>query len=797
MLLAEVYARFYKSFNYDFLRKFHPDSKAKPWETIGAWFPYVRVPIESDITTIVGANESGKSHLLSALEKGLGERNINPEDFCRYSDLYTLRQGRKRWPDFGFKWIQLSSEEQEILTTSCESVKHDVFEHFFWFREERDRYRLFLLNADSNELQERTLKEGGIEAISKLLPSSYRINPDIALPGSVPIRWLASDEASYKADPQFERKQRVSLLDALFNMRPHFESTESIKSHAAQLAEALSPFRTTHGKESKRLTEQYRLARDLICLVADITPDSFDEVRRAIGENLDGHVNGIVAEVNRSLARVLNFPKWWAQDSAFSLKLDVREHDVVFTVKDRTLTDYSFDERSSGLKYFLSYYIQHLAHRPKDGRREILLMDEPDAFLSSQAQQDLLKIFEEIAHPTRPGAAPIQVIYVTHSPFLINRNHGSRIRVLSKGERDEGTRVVRNASRNHYEPLRSALGAYVAETTFIGNCNLMVEGPADQVLLAGAATLLKALGHSDYHTLDLNTVTIVPAGSAQHVPYLVYLARGRDYDRPAVMALLDSDTEGDKAKAQLLGQGPMKRSRLRAELILQVGEVAQTLRQVPSQMPKAIEIEDLIPLAICIDATKEYFSEIGVEGVDFTALTRDTVLSHADDKRSCFDAIEAACININPALHIDKIGFARGVLRVVSALHTSGPTESPFKDYVLAMRVLFERLATMRRVALAELGEEAISAVIDRKKRAFIQDHDTSARREEAVSLLDSMATSLDDSIESEETRLAMERLKRNFKLAEDVMTEIPDYVRFREELERIRYAGHFSARQN
>src|SRR5690606_3575261 len=106
---------------------------------------------------------------------------------------------------------------------------------------------------------------------------------------------------------------------------------------------------------------------------------------------------------------------------------------------------------------------------------EMLLMDEPDAYLSSQGQQDLLRIFDAFAHPDEGGSRPVQVVYVTHSPFLIDRNHGERIRVLEKGTDDEGTRVVNDASKNHYEPLRSSFGSFVGETAFIGHCNLMVE----------------------------------------------------------------------------------------------------------------------------------------------------------------------------------------------------------------------------------------------------------------------------------------------------------------------------------
>jgi len=70
MRLTKVFVRFYKSFNYDYERKFSRSSEPDPWEMIDdAWFPFVAVDLESSITTVVGANEAGKSHLLDAIEK--------------------------------------------------------------------------------------------------------------------------------------------------------------------------------------------------------------------------------------------------------------------------------------------------------------------------------------------------------------------------------------------------------------------------------------------------------------------------------------------------------------------------------------------------------------------------------------------------------------------------------------------------------------------------------------------------------------------------------------------------------
>jgi predicted ATP-dependent endonuclease of OLD family len=266
----------------------------------------------------------------------------------------------------------------------------------------------------------------------------------------------------------------------------------------------------------------------------------------------NGYANSLVDVVNSELSKALNFPHWWSQDSLFTLYVSLRDLQLVFMIKDRTGRSYSFAERSDGMKYFLSYLVQYLAHDERqDGRPEVLLMDEPDQFLSSSGQQDLLRIFDEFVSPNDATRRPVQVVYVTHSPFLVDKNAADRIRVLEKGEHDEGTRVIRNASANHYEPLRSAFGSFVAETTFISHCNLMLEGTSDQVLLAGAARWLSNAGGSSRDNLNLNTLTLVPAGGTRLIPYLVYLARGRDQEKPAIVVLLDADRAGDAAREDL------------------------------------------------------------------------------------------------------------------------------------------------------------------------------------------------------------------------------------------------------
>ena len=103
MKLAAVLLRWYKSFNTNYVG--YGDRRvgvsSRPWNLLSrntqneGDFPFLEIPLASDITTIVGANESGKSHLLSAISKvitgkgipdGFGEgREFSRTDLCHYT----------------------------------------------------------------------------------------------------------------------------------------------------------------------------------------------------------------------------------------------------------------------------------------------------------------------------------------------------------------------------------------------------------------------------------------------------------------------------------------------------------------------------------------------------------------------------------------------------------------------------------------------------------------------------------------------------------------------------------------
>ncbi|NLA48789.1 MAG: AAA family ATPase, partial [Bacteroidales bacterium] len=71
-------------------------------------------------------------------------------------------------------------------------------------------------------------------------------------------------------------------------------------------------------------------------------------------------------------------------------------------------------QRSRGVRWFLSFYLE-LKASANINREMVLLVDEPGVSLHARAQEDVLKVFEDIRER-------IQVVYTTHSPHLVEIN---------------------------------------------------------------------------------------------------------------------------------------------------------------------------------------------------------------------------------------------------------------------------------------------------------------------------------------------------------------------------------------
>ena len=781
MRLLRLYVRFFRSFNYDYERKADPRSKAREWEYVeGIWFPFVRVALEAEVTAIVGANESGKSHLIAGLKQALTGEGIDRRDFCRYSPLFSVEVGQVRTPDFGIEFAVQTDDVDKLKDIGLDAGAEDSL---LLLRLSGEGRRL--LNASGNPVE---VNDDQLNALEAMLPRAVELQTDLDIPDSLPLDVLTGRGRG----PLTGRRARLDLVGLLRGFSP-----DEVAPRAAEISAVLESASEVEVPARAQLQEE--LGRSLLFDVARIDQAAFDDLEEALREGQEGRVDGLIEQINRSLARHLNFQKWWRQDRDFQLRVSPREQEIVFTIRDRTGTDYSFTERSTGLKYFLSYFVQLRAHRRAagdDGRREILLMDEPDAYLSSAGQQDLLRILENFARP-EGEARRDQVVYVTHSPFLINRNQSQRIRVLDKGSNEEGTRVVRDAVRNHYEPLRTSIGSHVAETAFIGGANLIVEGPADQVLLSGMSSLLGARGKPRRDLLDLNEITIVPAGSASNVPYVAYLARGRDESKPACIALLDGDQAGLEARKKLLRDELRRKRILEPDHIVVLSEWSEQATLELAEGIQVTELEDLIPAQVAVEAARAYARHLlGLEDDQAAELDAKAVTAGmGQNDGRVWPTLRSVFAATFDDAEIDKVGFARELVDYLDRTRPDAKRPAGVPALEKNFGALITHLAELLHSAEQIEIERRRDRRIDRIVRSFLNDYPETASRDTAEQALREIESSLEDTSEDDAVRASLAGLRRDFGLSTDPLDPVPDFNLFRERLDALQYRKRLAAR--
>lgn len=180
--------------------------------------------------------------------------------------------------------------------------------------------------------------------------------------------------------------------------------------------------------------------------------------------------------------------------------------------------------RSRGFVWFFSF----LAWFDQQQRQRIpliLLLDEPALFLHGRAQADLLSYIEQELKESH------QVIYTTHSPFMVDTKKYERVRIVQDKSVDsdktlplelDGTKViidVLEATEDSLFPLQGALGYDIYQTLFVGPNSLVVEGVSDLLYLQTMSALLDSLGKTPLS----EKWTITPVGGADKVPTFVAL----------------------------------------------------------------------------------------------------------------------------------------------------------------------------------------------------------------------------------------------------------------------------------
>lgn len=239
------------------------------------------------------------------------------------------------------------------------------------------------------------------------------------------------------------------------------------------------------------------------------------------------------------------------------------------------------EARSKGFQWFFSFYLVFLVESDEGHKDAILLLDEPGLHLHPTAQQELIAFFEKLSEKN-------QLLYSTHSPFLIDGEHLHRVRPVTEDDTGHSHISVETwpKDRETIFPLQAAAGYAMVRGLFQHAKNVLVEGMSDYYYLHA---LSQQCGATKRAALPAD-IYITACGGTKLVGQFASLFLAQEV-RPLV--LLDGDDAGR-----------VRRDALMKELYAGHDSGILMLDDVLARAGQEVEVEDILGEDIIMPAVK-------------------------------------------------------------------------------------------------------------------------------------------------------------------------------------------------
>lgn len=230
-------------------------------------------------------------------------------------------------------------------------------------------------------------------------------------------------------------------------------------------------------RDKAAFENEYRIVKDLFNL-ANLDIEVFDSNNEQLRS---------IAVKSASLECSKDFSKFWNQNP-IEITFEDKGDKICIWVNDKGDEDGLLrpNQRSKGLQWYMAFFVRL---RSMDEDNSIILIDEPGANLHATAQDDVLVFLEDITNKN-------QIIFTTHSPFLIDADNLQRIRLIEKSEDSKNTRIENNFNKgSDYDtltPIIAKIGLDLSKTlTFSTEMNILLEGVSDYYYLTSILNYLK------------------------------------------------------------------------------------------------------------------------------------------------------------------------------------------------------------------------------------------------------------------------------------------------------------------
>lgn len=559
-----------------------------------------------EVTCLVGKNESGKTAFLQALAK------LNPVPGQDGSFDVTLEYPRKRLNRYKREHDNEPATAIEAVYAMDEAQIAEI---------EREFGEGCLIATDS-------LARGEV-LVGKTYANGLVV--DLGIDHARVVKHLV-DTADLPADVARELRQTTHLFTFTQKLKGLGDEPPQAAQLAARLAalpaksasaeirrRAYAPqpqyfyfdeYSVMEGRISVPHLQQKRAAdqlddadRTFLALIKFVGADLQEFENEANYERLKADLEAASNEISDELF------EFWTQNQELAVEFDLSGPDPdalpplnqgtnlhVRVNNRRHRVTVPFDQRSRGFVWFFSFLAYFSEIERDEGEHNlILLLDEPGLNLHATAQWDFLRFIDERLSPK------YQVIYSTHSPFMVEPTRLERVRTVVDDD-ERGTIVsgdIFRADRETVFPIQAALGYDVAQTLFVAPDNLLVEGSSDLVYLQTLSAACEAAGKSH---LD-SRWSIVPVGGVDKIASFVALLGGQ---RLNTSVLIDVSSRDQQRMQTLRDSG-----HLNEHSVIQIGEIIGA---------KNADIEDLFDVRFYLQLVNAAFKDTLPKKLTATAL---------------------------------------------------------------------------------------------------------------------------------------------------------------------------------
>ena len=523
------------------------------------------IEIEDGVTRIVGKNESGKTALLEAMAKfNYFDSKDKTFTFNSTNDYPRgeLKSYQQEYPNEDFDVITCTFElSDDLLNQISEDVGKEVFtsKSIKVAKTYNNIKRFYNVSTNTKKFIEQFLQNYTLE-------------------DSMKQELIKSNSLEELAE---KLKEIEELTDAYKELKTKYIDSPKTDSEDKLVSYIISEYIIPNLPEFLYFDEYYslpgtiNLQKFLNGQVDDTFTKEQNDITKALFElsNIDikkvmdsNNYEDFIAELEATSNNITDkLLEYWTTNKNLEINFEIQTKENTSTRNFEKLLQIRIKNtkhrvtlplknRSKGFIWFFSFLVWF--SKVQEKKNLIILLDEPGLNLHAEAQADLLKYIDKELLPR------YQVIYTTHSPFMIESDKLDEVRTVYDSNDSKVGSIISNAleekDKGTLFPLQAALGYNLAQNLYISDKNLLVEGVADLMFLTVMSGILKENNREGLN----EDITIVPVGGLDKVATFISLLRGNELN---MVCLLDTfiDQKGKKRLEDLIKDKIIKEKQIK------------------------------------------------------------------------------------------------------------------------------------------------------------------------------------------------------------------------------------------